>query len=105
MTTATVTSPAPATIELQQYRQEPRCNAESDALEWWRETGAKKYPHLAALARKYLAIPATSASSERLFSLGQHITQGRRNGLDPDYTASILFLKSNASCIPPVKES
>lgn len=36
-------------------------------ITWWKEIGRKEFPQLVAkLARKYLAIPATSAASERL---------------------------------------
>ena len=38
-----------------------------DLLEWWK-THESKYPSLARMARQYLAMPATSAGVERLFS-------------------------------------
>ena len=38
-------------------------DAFNDPLKWWKENGAK-YPYVANIARKYLAIPATSAPSE-----------------------------------------
>lgn len=37
-----------------------------DTLLWWREE-KNKYPRLSTMARRYLAIPCTSAESERLF--------------------------------------
>ena len=37
-------------------------------LDWWCDIGQHDYPNLALMARQYLAIPATSASVERLFS-------------------------------------
>jgi hypothetical protein len=39
----------------------------NNPLEWWKGN-EKQYPLLARVARKVLAIPATSASSERVFS-------------------------------------
>ncbi len=36
-----------------------------DPLKWWKENCAK-YPYVANIDRKYLAIPATSAPSERV---------------------------------------
>lgn len=102
VTTANVYARNPTIDEVEHYRQEPQLVLGTPVLPWWRDVGTKKYPKLAALARKYLAVPATSAASERLFSLAQHITTGRRNGLDPDHAAAILFLKMNPDCIPPV---
>jgi hypothetical protein len=40
---------------------------DSDIFIWWREN-ANKFPDLAKLAQIFLGIPATSISSERLFS-------------------------------------
>jgi len=42
-----------------------------NTLVWWKRNSIL-YPNLAALARKYLAIQATSASSERIFSSAAH---------------------------------
>ena len=39
-----------------------------DILKWWKEIGEKRYPHIALMARQYLAVPATSAAVERIFS-------------------------------------
>ena len=39
-----------------------------DLLVWWRDTGSKKYPNVALMARQFLGCPATSAGVERLFS-------------------------------------
>ncbi len=42
-------------------------DAFNDPSKWWKENGAK-YPYVANIACKYLAIPATSAPSERVWS-------------------------------------
>ena len=39
----------------------------NDVMEWWSDN-EEKFPNIAKLARKYLAIPASSAPSERVFS-------------------------------------
>ena len=49
------------------FRAEATARRLQDTLEWWGEN-EKRYPNLSPLARKYLAIPATSAPSERAFS-------------------------------------
>jgi hypothetical protein len=46
------------------------------------------------LARKYLQIPATSASSERFFSQGGLVINKLRNKLNKDTFNMILCLKS-----------
>ena len=45
----------------------PETGKFSNPLDWWR-VHETDYPYLAKLAIKYLAIPATSAPSERVFS-------------------------------------
>jgi flagellin-specific chaperone FliS len=63
-------------------------------LEWWRKNRVF-YPTLAVLARKYLAIQATSASSKRIFSRAQRIISNLRTRLDPEMAGKILFVAEN----------
>jgi hAT family C-terminal dimerisation region len=53
-----------------------------------------KYKILSLIARKYLQIPATSASSERFFSQGSLIISKLRNKLNKDTFNMIICLKS-----------
>jgi hypothetical protein len=53
-----------------------------DPLAWWREA-APGLPCLAEFARRYLAVPATTAESERLFSLAGAIVSPMRVRLSP----------------------
>jgi succinate dehydrogenase flavin-adding protein (antitoxin of CptAB toxin-antitoxin module) len=50
--------------ELQQYRR--ILTASDDVLQWWRRQ-AETYPKLSLLAQGVLAVPETSAPSERFF--------------------------------------
>ena len=52
----------------------------------------ERYPILYNLALKYMCIPATSAPSERVFSVASKILTKFRNRLDPDTAGSILFI-------------
>eukprot|EP00731_Ephydatia_muelleri_P017596 Em0010g694a len=52
--------------ELKCYLQEPLTNWRvNNAMEWWSDHEVK-FPHVALMAQKYLAIPASSAPSERV---------------------------------------
>ena len=62
-----------------------------DPLEWWRGAAAS-LPHLARLARKLLCIPATSASSERIFSSAGLTITARRARLTQENASALLFL-------------
>ncbi len=72
-----------------------------DPLLWWRQRQAL-FPSVAALARKYLCIPCSSAPSERVFSgLGVvlHKTAAR---MLPERVEGRLFLKMNMSLLAPI---
>ena len=47
------------------------------------------------VAKKLLAIPATSTPSERSFSVAGRLIEERRTSLDPDNVNALLFLHSN----------
>jgi hypothetical protein len=51
--------------EIQAFQKEPPCT--KDPFSWWLQNEAK-YPRLAYLARNYLAVPASFATVERIFS-------------------------------------
>ena len=46
------------------------------------------------MARRYLAIPATSAPVERVFSIRGNIVTKSRNRLDPETVKKTVLLKS-----------
>ena len=58
--------------ELNRYRNIPKLPMKDDPLQWWEEH-KHKFPILYRLAMKYLSIPATSAPSERVWSIASHI--------------------------------
>ena len=65
----------------------------SDPLPWWK-LHARNFPLLARVARRVLAIPASSAQSERLFSVaGQTVTK-KRNSLASDNVELLVFLRT-----------
>jgi hAT family C-terminal dimerisation region len=77
--------------EFDRYKDHPELERDGDPLDWWR-LNATRYPKLAVLARRYLAIPASSASSERLFSRLKLTATAARQGLSPDTLCMLLFV-------------
>ena len=62
-------------------------------MDYWK-ANTSKYPVLSNIARNYLQIPASSASSERFFSQGALIISKLRNRLNKDTFKKIISLKS-----------
>ena len=79
--------------ELEQYIHYPLQDIESSPLQWW-QLQQHQFPLLAKLARKYLCVCATSVPSERLFSIGGKIVDGRSR-LKPDKVNELIFLAEN----------
>lgn len=81
------------TDELQSYLMEKgACDAKP--LAWWKDN-AGKYPKIAKVARKVLAVPATSVPSERVFSATGLLINKLRNRLASDLVDNIIFLNKN----------
>ncbi|XP_063221590.1 zinc finger BED domain-containing protein 4-like isoform X2 [Bacillus rossius redtenbacheri] len=81
--------------EIRNYLSEPRLPRSDDPLGWWRNHGSNKYPNLCVVASKYLGIPATQVSSERLFSVAGNVVTSRRECLLPQHVEHLVFLKAN----------
>ncbi len=86
-----------ASAELLLYRREPHLPAKkpdgsfTDPLEWW-HLKQSQFPLLPKLAVKYLAIPATSAPSERVFSTAGLTIASECAKLDPKGAGDLVFL-------------
>ena len=63
-------------------------------LDWWR-MNETAFPRLAKLARLHLAVPATSAPSERIFSRAALTITKKRNRMDPENASRQMFVQSN----------
>ena len=53
------------------------CPTDVCGLKWWAQH-VSKFPYVAKLSKKYLAIPATSTASERVFSTAGNIVNKKR---------------------------
>ncbi len=69
-------------------------DAFNDPLKWGKENCAK-YPYVANIDRKYLAIPATSAPSERVWSRLARILSFLRAHLSDDLVGRMMYVKEN----------
>ena len=69
-----------------------------DPLEWWKKNQLK-YPYLARLASLYLAVPATSAPSERIWSRASRILTLKRANLKEKVAQRMMFIKENLSVL------
>ena len=70
-------------LERKKYLKTALPERDVDALKRWKQN---ELPLLAGVARSYLAIPVTSASSERMFSLGGRLVTDFRHNLNPENT-------------------
>ena len=64
-----------------------------DVLQWWK-THLSVFPGLSLVAKRYLCTMATSAASERIFSLAGFVVNERRSCLKPDNVNDILLVNS-----------
>jgi hypothetical protein len=83
--------------ELAKYKATPHLDMASavsgelsDPLEWWKKNRSS-FPLIAKVAQKYLSVPATEASSERVFSVASNIITKRRNRLTPEHSEDLIF--------------
>lgn len=81
-------------VELSSYKSENSIPMSSDPLLWWKEHQCS-YPILSNIAKYFLAIPATSVASERVFSAAGDIVNAQRAVLSPENVDLLIFLKCN----------
>ena len=67
--------------------------SDADPLTWWNGNQIP-FPRLSIMARDILAIPATSASSERAFSGGRLVMPFNRTRLDSKTMTALLCLRN-----------
>ncbi|XP_063049938.1 E3 SUMO-protein ligase ZBED1-like isoform X1 [Engraulis encrasicolus] len=80
--------------EVTSYKQAGCISVDEDPLAWWK-SNAHKYPHVAKLAQRDLAVPGTSVPSERVFSTAGDIVTASRSRLLPENVDKLIFLQKN----------
>ena len=82
------------TKEIDRYLQFQTIDGDDDPLEWWK-AHVREFPLLSQLARRYLATPASSAPTERLFSKAGQVVSSKRVLLKPNKANMLVFLAEN----------
>ena len=78
--------------ELEKYISETKMPENMDPLgDFWKKR-EHLYPRLAILAKKYLAVQATSSPSERVVSKLNNVVSKKRNRITPSHTNQTIFL-------------
>ena len=90
--------------ELDKRYDEPCESEDINPFNWW-ASNQTRFPSIAVVARQYLAIPATSVASERLFSKCGLIYSNRRAALSPQHMEQLVFLSHSLQVSTPVKSS
>jgi len=89
--------------ELDKFRMEKSILDNADPLVWWKRN-EPTFSLLAAVAKRVLCIPATSAPSERVFSVAGQVISQKRTRLDPHYVKYTVFLHGFFSYLDGLKE-
>jgi hypothetical protein len=90
-----------ASNEVEEYLKEDKIPFSQCPFNWWLNK-KNKYPVLAKMARIFLAIPATSTSSERLFSDAGNLMTSKRSRIDSELFKRMMFLKKNATKVTSI---
>lgn len=80
--------------EVTLYFTEDEIDVEDDPLQWWR-VHSSRFPSIAGLSRRYLAIPGTSVPSEVIFSAAGLLVSKLRSSLSPSNIDAAIFLGKN----------
>ncbi|XP_056314617.1 uncharacterized protein si:dkeyp-117b8.4 isoform X2 [Danio aesculapii] len=88
--------------QLENYIAEPLCRRSLSPLQWWRNK-EHRFPAVARLARKYLSIPATAVSANRVFASRESPVTQRRATLGSKHLNHILFLHQNTDYLDQLK--
>lgn len=80
--------------EVERYIKHPITRCDTDSVKWWIEH-SKMYPKLYKIFKNFSCVPATSAGSERSFSLTGNIVTDKRSVLLPSNVNSIVVVRNN----------
>ena len=84
--------------EFEGYFKHILTQGDVDPHAWW-NVHKVDFPVMAKLARKYLAVPATSVASERVFSYAGNVLTDKRSRLKDDVVSDIVFCNYASKCL------
>jgi hypothetical protein len=67
---------------------------DNEVIDWWR-THKSMFPNLGKMARQFLALPASSAGVERLFSRSGETHGDKRKRLKEETLQSLMYVSKN----------
>ncbi|KAI4815177.1 hypothetical protein KUCAC02_005334 [Chaenocephalus aceratus] len=82
---------ASAEEEIERYCKASSLPLTEDPLNWWRVHEIL----LSRVSKRYLCIPGTSVSAERLFSTAGDVVTAKRSTLKPEHVDQLVFLQKN----------
>ena len=86
----------PVQDEVENYFKQEQSPYDSSPLDWWKVNG-HRFSLLARLARKYLAITATSTPAECVFSVAGLVVSHLRASLSPEHVDMLAFLNKRVN--------
>ncbi|XDV19429.1 hypothetical protein PO909_024899 [Leuciscus waleckii] len=85
---------ARAEEEMEKYCKAPSLPLTEDPMSWW-HAHEVTFPLLSRLSKRYLCIPGTSVSAERVFSTAEDVVTAKRSTLKPEHVDQLVFLQKN----------
>ncbi|KAK1898959.1 Zinc finger BED domain containing protein 1 [Dissostichus eleginoides] len=85
---------ASAEEEMERYCKASSLPLTEDPLNWWR-VHEITFPLLSRVSKRYLCIPGTSVSAERVFSTAGDVVTAKRSTLKPEHVDQLVFLQKN----------
>jgi len=80
--------------EISLYKTKSKASFKTDPLHWW-ALHEEEFPILSNFAKSYLAIPASQASSERMFSAAKDVISDKRCLLNSEILEPLVLLHVN----------
>jgi hypothetical protein len=87
-----------ARLEMREKETDGIEGAFTNPLLWWK-SNSTQFPTISKIARKFLCIPATSAPSERVFSVAGLVISKLRAHLTPENASCIIMLRESRKVI------
>lgn len=89
-------------LEIATFRELPI--GKTNMYLWW-SINEVSFPYLSLVARKFQAVPATSAASERVFSSGGDIVTPCRSSLRPEIVNHLVLIKGSLQIVEELKSN